>query len=290
MPDLASIGVSASQWVGREERAEDEVTGQAARRLAATLDLPAQGFAHGTELPEGWHVILFPPLAPTSGLGRDGHPQTGEFLPALPLPRRMFASRRVVFHQPLLIGDAVTRVSRIEDVVPKEGRSGLLAFVKVVHDFVGPRGLAVTEEQQIVYREDPKGTAPTQAPPVHPLEADYTWHMGYTPDAALLFRYSAVTFNGHRIHYDNDYARDVEGYPDRVVNGGLTAIMMLKFARQVRPGRLSEFSVRNKKPLFVDRPVRIWGRPTGEATAEFIAVDGDGAECAQAQLVWGPAQ
>ena len=290
MLDLASIGVSASKWVGREERAEDEVTGQAARRLAATLDMPADRFAHGAELPEGWHVILFPPLAPTSRLGRDGHPETGEFLPALPLPRRMFASRRVVFHQPLLIGDAVTRVSRIEDVTPKEGRSGLLAFVKVVHDFVGPRGLAVTEEQQIVYREDPKGAPVPAAEPARPVKTDYKWHLGYTPDAALLFRYSAVTFNGHRIHYDGDYTRDVEGYADRVVNGGLTAIMMLKFASQVRPGRLSEFSVRNKKPLLVDKPVELWARLTGDTTAEIIAVDAEGAECAQAQLVWEPAR
>ncbi len=290
MPDLASIGVSASNWVGREERAGDEVTGQAARRLAATLDMSTDRFGHGAELPEGWHVILFPPLAPTSMLGRDGHPATGDFLPALPLPRRMFASRRVVFHQPLLVGDAITRVSRIQDVVPKQGRSGLLAFVQVVHDFVGPRGLAVTEEQQIVYREEPTGTPIPAAEPARPASTDYAWNTGYTPDAALLFRYSAVTFNGHRIHYDGDYTRDVEGYADRVVNGGLTAIMMLKFAGEVRPGRLTEFSVRNKKPLLVDRPVELWGRPTGDASAEFIAVDRDGAECAHAQLVWESAQ
>lgn len=286
MPDLASIGVSASQWVGREERARDEVTGQAARRLAATLDLPIDRFAHGAELPEGWHVILFPPLAPSSRLGRDGHPETGEFLPALPLPRRMFASRRVIFHQPLRIGDAVERVSRVADVVPKEGRSGLLAFVKVVHDFVGPNGLAVTEEQQIVYREDAKANAAPPAMPIRPDKGDYEWRTGYTPNAAQLFRYSAITFNAHRIHYDRDYASDVEGYPDRVVNGGLTAIMMLKFGSKVRSGSMSEFTVRNKKPLFVDKPVELWGRTTGEWAAEVIAVDAEGAECAHAQLLW----
>lgn len=289
MSELAEIRESAAAWIGREERARDEVSLVLAQRLAATFDLSGDGLRRGAPLPDGWHIMLFGPLAETSTLNRDGHPKTGDFLPALPLPRRMFAARRVIFHQPLEIGETATRVARIAAIEPKQGRSGPLAFVKVVNEISGARGLAVTEEQQIVYRADVASGAPRKSPSSGELpEGDFEWRRDYTPDAAMLFRYSSVMFNGHRIHYDADYTRDVEGYPDRVVNGGLTAFMLLTFAKQVGERRLRAFSVRNLRPLFVDRPVALRGRPTEENHGEFLALDADGFVSVRGAFEWEP--
>ncbi len=284
------ISADASTWVGREEHASDEVSGTEVRRLAATLDLDPAPFVPGATLPIGWHVTLFPPLAPTAELGPDGHPKKGEFLPDLGLPRRMFASRKLIFRGPLTIGEPVTRISRIAEVTPKMGRSGLLAFVTVVHDITGESGaVAVTEEQKIVYREEAKAGAKA-APAEDRPDGDFEWTREVVPSPALLFRYSSITFNGHLIHYDADYARDEEGYPDRVVNGGLTSIMGLKMIAENHPAPLLEFAVRNRRPLFVNRKVKLMARRTGETetgiTGEFCAVDADGFVAATADLLW----
>ena len=155
-----------------------------------------------------------------SQLGADGHPERGDFLPPVPLPRRMFAGKRITFHEPLRVGDEVKRESTIKSVTPKNGRSGQMVFVTVKTDMIGPRGLAVTEEQDIVYREEPAKGAP---PPAAATRAGHA-RCGtkiVTPDPVMLFRYSALTFNGHRIHYDHPYVTQVEGYPELVMNGGL---------------------------------------------------------------------
>nr|WP_255720681.1 MaoC family dehydratase N-terminal domain-containing protein [Acuticoccus kalidii] len=284
------ISADASTWIGREEIATDEVSGTEARRLAATLNLDPAPFVPGATLPIGWHVTLFPPLAPSAQIGPDGHPKKGDFLPDLGLPRRMFASRKLIFRGDLKIGEPVRRVSRIAEVTPKMGRTGLLAFVTVVHDIHGEDGrIAVTEEQKIVYREEAASGA-KKGPAEDRPEGDFEWQREVTPSPALLFRYSAITFNAHRIHYDGDYTREEEGYPERVVNGGLTAILGLTMIAEKHPAPLAEFAVRNRRPLFVNRKVTLMARRTGEnetgETGEFCAVDADGFIAATADLVW----
>jgi len=283
---LSQIEEQAAAYIGRTETATDEVSATVARRLAATLDLSPDGLDHGAPLPDGWHVILFTPLAPTGSLARDGHAPQGDFLPELALPRRMFAGRRVVFHQPLRIGDQVERVSTIAKIEPKSGRSGLLAFVTLVHEIGTEAGLCVTEEQTLVYREESTGgerkAEPERAPDGWP------WTSSFTPTPPLLVRYSAVTFNGHRIHYDETYTRDVEGYKERVVNGGLTAIFLIEFAKTLKAQPMAGFQVRNQRPLFVNETVSLMGHPStdDDRRTDFWAVDADGCVASKASILW----
>lgn len=275
--------------LGRKETARDEVCAPLARRLAATLDQPPDGLENGADLPDGWHVILFTPDAPTSALAADGHPRTGDFLPKLPLPRRMFAGRRVLFERPLKIGAAVERVSTISKTELKEGRSGLLAFLTITHDFHSNDALCVREEQTVVYRgEAGKGAGGARAPETAPNDAP--WSETMTPTPALLLRYSAITFNAHRIHYDETYVREAEGYPERVVNGGLTAILLIGLAKAHRPGALREFRITNRRALYVNRPVTLLAAPDGDhgaaESAQLWAVDDTGAVASKGALSW----
>ncbi len=258
-----------------------------ARRLAVTLDQSPEGLERGAPLPDGWHVILFTPTAPTRSLAGDGHAPQGDFLPVLPLPRRMFAGRRVVFHQPLRIGDAVERVSKITKIEPKSGRSGLLAFVTIVHEIGSTAGLCVTEEQSLVYRQEATGGERKAEPERAP--AGWPWTSSFTPSPMLLLRYSAITFNAHRIHYDETYTRQTEGYKERVVNGGLTAIFLAEFAKTLQPRRMAEFQVRNQRPLFVNETVTLQGRPAADddARTDFWAADQEGYVASKASILWG---
>jgi 3-methylfumaryl-CoA hydratase len=286
---LSQIEDQAAAYIGRQESITDEVSGPLARRLAVTLDQSPDGFEKGAPLPDGWYVILFTPLAPTSSLARDGHGPQGDFLPQLALPRRMFAGRRVIFHQPLRIGDPVERVSTIKKIEPKEGRSGLLAFVTLVHDIKSPAGLCVTEEQTLVYREEETGPARKAEPETAP--SDWPWTSSFTPTPPLLVRYSAITFNGHRIHYDETYTREVEGYKERVVNGGLTAIFIIEFAKTLKAQPMKEFQVRNQRPLFVNETVSLMGRPSADddGRTDFWAADADGYVASKSSILWGDA-
>ena len=284
---LAEIEKVAAGYIGQRQTVTDEVSATMARRLAATIDRPADGLKRGAPLPDGWHVILFTPTAATGSLARDGHAPQGDFLPELPLPRRMFAGRRVIFHQPLRIGDEVERVSTIAKIEAKSGRSGLLAFVTVVHEIGSKAGLCVTEEQTLVYREEAaageRKAEPERAP------TGWPWTSIFTPSPMLLLRYSAVTFNAHRIHYDETYTRQTEGYKERVVNGGLTAIFLVEFAKKQQSGRMLEFQVRNQRPLFVNEAVSLAGRraPDDDARTDFWAADQDGYVASKASILWG---
>jgi 3-methylfumaryl-CoA hydratase len=275
-------------WIGREEETHDEVTAPAVRRFAALLDLSPDDYRRGTTIPGPWYVVLFGPEARQSALGPDGHPAKGQFLPPVPLPRRMFAGRRVWFHAPLAIGDEVSRVSRIQAITPKQGRSGAMCFVTVRHEMTGPRGLAVVEEQDLVYREAaPAAPEKREAAPPPQLPPP-DWTTAVTPDPTMVFRYSAITFNAHRIHYDAGYAREKEGYPDLVVNGGLTTSLLWELARS-RTGREIESSAsRNVKALFVGRPVTLSGRADG-GQVRVWALDADGALALDAELEMSPA-
>jgi 3-methylfumaryl-CoA hydratase len=261
-------------WIGRTERATDQMTRPAALRTAALLDLPDAGLVERAAVPQGWYALLFGALAPQSQLGPDGHPRKGDFLPPVSLPRRMFAGRRVAFHAPLHIGDEVERVSEIAKIEPKQGRSGRMVFVTVIHRIRARGAELLTEEQDIVYREAAQPGAPAAAPQAPPTGA--AWSRNVTPDPVMVFRYSALTYNGHRIHYDADYTRSVEGYPDRVVNGGLTTLLLLELARAKLDRPFATLATRNLRPLFVDRPITLSGRPT-ERGAELWVTDTDGA-------------
>jgi 3-methylfumaryl-CoA hydratase len=247
------------QWVGNTESAQARIGAHAANALAATLDRPFT-FAPGSALPPLWHWIYFWTAAPQAELGPDGHPERGGFLPPVPLPRRMWAGGRLVFHAPLPIGAEATRTSRVLSVSAKRGASGNLAFVTVAHQLAHQGKLCVTEEHDIVYRAMPQPGSAAPAP--KPAPADAQWSRTIVPEPVLLFRYSALTFNGHRIHYDRSYVRDVEGYPGLVVHGPLIATLLADLLQRHMPeARMRSFSFRAVGSLFDTEPFIVCGRP-----------------------------
>jgi 3-methylfumaryl-CoA hydratase len=263
-------------WIGQRESDVDYVTVPAVQRLAATLDRNDPLPRIGDPLPVGWHAILFPRVVRHSQIGPDGHPKRGDFLPLVPLPRRMFAGKRSSFHADLRVGDAVRRESVIQDVSIKQGRTGTMVFVTVQSDISSPRGLAITEEQDLVYREAPSPGAP--ATPPQPAPGKTVWSRTVTPDPVMLFRYSALTFNGHRIHYDHPYVTKTEGYPDLVMNGGLTTLLLYELTRTHASTPVRYLSSRNVHALFVNRPIAFGGEPSSDnRTAKLWALDHEGA-------------
>ena len=214
-----------------------------ANALLATLGMPAT-LTSGDPLPPFFHHIYFWDAQPPEALGRDGHPATGGFIPDVGLPKRMWAAGKLVFHRPLLAGIRAERISTIEDVTHKTGRSGPLAFVRVRHDVKQRHSLALTEWQDLVYREDTPQTSPTPTPA--PTGENRLRHVDF--DSTTLFRYSALTFNGHRIHYDEEYARTIEGYDGLVVHGPLIAQLLMLFAEE-HGGDLTRFAYRATSPL-----------------------------------------
>jgi 3-methylfumaryl-CoA hydratase len=249
------------QWIGKSETRHDHVTIPMVERMAATLDRDDPPPAIGDKLPTGWHALLFPRVARRSMVGRDGHPKLGDFLPPMPLPRRMFAGRRTQFLTDLRIGDAVTCASVIGSITPKAGKSGQMIFLTLRHSIESPRGLAIIEEQDVVYREE---TTDSRRADVKPAAAPLTapWRREHIADEVTLFRYSALTFNGHRIHYDLPYVTDVEGYPGLVVNGGLTTLYLYELLRDRAPRPLKTMSTRNLRPLFGNQPFSVCADPT----------------------------
>ena len=235
------------QWIGRTERATDEIPARLVRSLRATLDEDPGAAKDGEPAPLAVHWCLTPAIAPAHGIGPDGHPQRGGFLPPVPLPRRMWAGSDIEFSDELRVGDVVERNSRIADVTAKEGRTGLLCFVTVEHIYATARGVALRETQNIVYRDLDRQPAP--AAPVETREP--AWQRRIAADPVLLFRYSALTFNGHRIHYDRRYCIEEEFYPGLVVHGPLQATLLLMLAAATRDGRPPRhFSFRGVNPLF----------------------------------------
>jgi 3-methylfumaryl-CoA hydratase len=270
------------QWIGRTETDVDYLTVPSVHRLSATLDREDPIPRVGDALPIGWHSILFPRVVRHSQIGADGHPRRGDFLPPVPLPRRMFAGKRTTFHAPLQIGDEVRRESTIQSVTPKEGRTGQMVFVTVKTDLHSPRGLAISEEQDIVYRAEADRNASPPAAQRAPGIA--VWSRSITPDPVLLFRYSALTFNGHRIHYDYPYVTQVEGYPNLVMNGGLTTLLVFELARTHASTPLRYISSRNVRPLFVNREFRICGEPSADnKSAKLWVVDDQNAVALSAE-------
>lgn len=241
-------------WIGRAESRSDTITLVPIAALAATLDRGDPPPRPGDPLPPLWHWLYFLDVRRRAELGRDGHPARGRFLPPVPLPRRMWAGGRLQFHHPLRAGEVVTRESRVVSVTEKTGRTGPLGFVLVRHEVRDAAGtIAITEEHDIVYRGDPRPGDPVPPPTVAPTDAAAaTWTREIVPDETMLFRYSALTFNGHRIHYDYRYATEVEGYAGLVVQGPLVATLLLDLVRRERPdAKVTRFGFRMVRPVCV---------------------------------------
>lgn len=241
-------------WIGREETVSDFISIDLVQKFNATLDLPATNPVRGEAAPLLINYCLAQPSAPTHLLGEDGHPRRGGFLPPVPLPRRMWAGSSLIFHGDLRVGDLVRRASRISDVNVKEGRSGVLCFVTVEHKVDVAGTLKVEETQNIVYRE---AALPQDASkPVTAEAAPAGTHSrAIAVSTPLLFRYSALTFNGHRIHYDRRYATEVEHYPGLVFHGPLQATLLLNYAAELKGAAPKKFTFRGLSPLFDDDKV-----------------------------------
>lgn len=268
-------------WIGREDAGTEIVSEDLARKYHATLDFPGEAPKHGEVAPRLIHFCLAQPAAPTATLGPDGHPARGGFLPPVPLPRRMWAGGGFTFHDEIRVGDRVRRVSRIEDVVLKEGRTGALCFVTVRHRIEANGQLALEERQDIVYRGlDAPGAAKLPPPAergVHqrPMRAE----------APLLFRYSALTFNGHRIHYDRRYVTEVEGYPGLIVHGPLQAALLYYYAAELGGAPPKHFGFRGLSPLFDDDAFALHASEDGDGLRLWTARD-DGPVCMTAEANW----
>ncbi|HRP22558.1 MAG TPA: MaoC family dehydratase N-terminal domain-containing protein [Thauera sp.] len=270
--------MNLKDWIGRSEDVSDIATATPYAALSATFDRPAERPPVGTPLPALWHWLYFLPLHRQSEIGADGHAKRGGFLPPVPLPRRMWAGSQFEFHKPLAIGDAMTRTSTIHDVTEKTGRSGPLVFVKVRHEVrrSGEADLALTEFHDIVYREAPRPE--DVAPPPTAAPASATWEKRWIPDDVLLFRYSALTFNGHRIHYDRKYVTEVEGYPGLVVHGPMIATLLLDLLRHQMPeAEVVRYAFRAVRPVFDINHFFVCGEPQADGkTIRLWAKDHEG--------------
>lgn len=246
-------------WIGREEVARDVVSRVLVRRFRATFDSPV-GLPCGDRVPHLLHFCLAQPTIDTNALAADGHPKRGEFLPPVPLPRRMWAGSSLKFGRTLSVGDRVRRRSRIVNVVLKHGRTGPLCFVTVEHAVDVGGQVVLNETQDIVYRS-------AASPPAQDLTAAAaevgSERRRIEPSAPLLFRYSALTFNSHRIHYDRRYACEVEGYPGLVVHGPLQATLLINLATDIGGAQPTEFAFRSVSALFDNAPFMLHAREAG---------------------------
>ena len=261
-------------WIGRREEAVDVAAAGPLRGLSATLDRDDAEPRPGDAVPPGGHWLYFLPRTRASELAQDGHAERGGFLPPVPLPRRMWAGGRLEFLKPLRVGDRIRRISEVGDVTVKEGHSGPLVFVRVRHEISGPDGPALIEDHDIVYR----GEAGAPSRP-RPAPGEAVWKRTVRPDPVMLFRYSALIFNAHRIHYDHRYVTDVEGYPGLVVHGPLIATLLLDLCRRERPqATVKVFDYRALGPLFDDAAFAVAGEPAPDgASAKVWAEDREGA-------------
>ncbi|MEO7726710.1 MAG: MaoC family dehydratase N-terminal domain-containing protein [Burkholderiales bacterium] len=257
-----------SDWVGKTDTRVDTVAAWPVAALSATLDRSDPAPLDGDELPPGWHWLYFLDVKPASELGPDGHPKRGGFLPPVPLPRRMWAGGRIEFLEPLRIGATIQRDSEILSVETKHGRSGSLVFVTVRHIISAGGKAAIREEHDIVYRDAAQpGAAP---PPGRPAPHAAQWRRSLVGDPVLLFRYSALTFNGHRIHYDLDYAKHEEHYPGLIVHGPLQTTLLLDLCRRHSARPIKKLDYRAMHPVFHDERFTINGNPQNDGSSAEV--------------------
>ncbi len=252
------------QWVGKKETRNDTLTAWPVAALSATLDRDDPDPGAGDPIPPGWHWLYFLEAKPASQLGPDGHPKRGGFLPPVALPRRMWAGGRIEFRQALRVGETPRRDSEIIAVEPKQGKSGSLVFVTLRHTISAAGDIAVVEEHDIVYREAAKPGDP--APPAKPAPREAAWRREIVPDPVLLFRFSALIFNGHRIHYDLDYCRHVEHYPGLIVHGPLQTILLLDLCRRNETRPVKKLDYRALHPVFHTERFTVNGNPGADGS------------------------
>ena len=256
-----------TDWIGSREHREEIISEFPAKAAAAMLDLDQGPMVHGNPLPPLWHWFYHLPLAQRSQIDVDGHPKRGGFFPPVTLPRRIFAGARTEFIKPLTIGEPAVREGEILNVAEKSGKAGRLVFVTVRYRHIQGGEVRIEEEQDIVYKEPgPAIPAPTPLESLPDLPAG-TWVKNVRPDTVVLFRFSALTFNAHRIHYDRPYAREEEGYPGLVVHGPLTAVMLAWMTLEKSGKHIAKISFQGRAPLFDLFPFRLIGRQEGNTVS-----------------------
>lgn len=273
-------------WVGRSRTTEDFAAPFPVRALVATFDEADPDPDMGDPLPPLWHWLYFLELAPQSKIGPDGHAERGEFLPPIELPRRMWAGSRLTFSgAPLRIGDTISRRSEIKSVEPKTGSTGSMVFVTLLHTISGPKGVSCLEEHDIVYREPARPGEKPREP--RPAPTDATWSRKIVPDPVLLFRFSALTFNGHRIHYDQPYVTGTEGYPGLVVHGPLMGMQQLELARRSNAGKVvKSFEFRALSPAFANVPLTVGARRETDGSLTTWIADAKGGLAQQGKVTF----
>ncbi len=288
----ANTPTNLDDWQPAAEVSTDVVTPVAAAALHGLFDAPGDAPTTGDPIPPLWHWLAFLPRAPQRELGPDGHPRLGGFMPPVTLPRRMFAGARVQFTAPLLVGAPLERRATVVSVEEKSGRSGSLVFVKVRHELSSDGCLGLVEEQDIVYREPTPPTPP--GPPASGApgsgdggpEGQWSWEDELAIDPRLLFRFSALTYNTHRIHYDRAYATGIEGYPGLVVHGPLQAVALAELCRRNRPDEpLATFRFRAVRAAFDDGPLQLRGRMDDEVVV-LAAADHHGTITMEAEATF----
>jgi 3-methylfumaryl-CoA hydratase len=273
-------------WIGQKRTSEDFIAPFPPKALVATFDTDDPEPKIGDELPPVWHWLYFLDTSPGSTLGRDGTPTRGSFLPPIPLPRLMWAGTQFTFHKaPLRIGDHARREQEVISIEPKSGSTGQMVFVTQRAHISGPAGLAITEERGSVFREDTKPGEKQKAP--RPAPADATWSKVINPDPVLLFRFSALTFNPHRIHYDQPYATAVEGYPGMLVHGPLMSLAQIELARRSNRGRrVATYSCRALAPVYAGAPFSVHARAETDGSVTTWIADPNGGMAQQGKVTF----
>jgi len=280
---IASVEALAP-WVGRKRIVEDDIGLMAVRRIASMLDLEPDAFRNGTTLPPHWFTMFFGEYAKQSDIGADGHPKPGVVLPPIPLPRRMGAGRRVTINGCLKAGEPARKIAEVAAIAPKIARTGRIAVLTMRHTIETRGEVIAVDEFDAVYREAPPpgqkstATVPARAP------TDAAWSETRLLSSPLVFRYSAVTWNAHKIHYDADYSRETEGYPQTVQNGGLTMQLLLDAAIRNAGRTLTGFTARLTSPLHVGQTVTLAGRGVEDGRMAVWAANADNALCAEMSL------
>ncbi|HKK31565.1 MAG TPA: MaoC family dehydratase N-terminal domain-containing protein [Alphaproteobacteria bacterium] len=266
MPDTVASTIDIDdlrRHIGSKVEDCDTITAWPMAAMNATLDRNEAVPASGTPIPQGWHQFWFLPTTRPGELGPDGAPTSSGVIPAMPLPRRMFAGTTWTFHEPLRIGDECRRETELTDIQMKSGTTGTLVFATVASRIHGPNGLAVEEERGTAFREAVADGGQSAAPKRETPPADTVWERTHVCDETLLFRFSALTFNTHRIHYDAPWAINVEGYPALVVHGPLSSTLLINFVRDMNPGKIIKtYRMRARAPLFANQPIKLVGKPT----------------------------
>ena len=262
-------------WIGKQSSTRALVTAYQADALTATLDRDDPPYKEGDVIPPGWQLFYIREVVKLRDTAEDGHPKRGDFLPPIDLPRRMWAGTRATYHKPIHVGENISNVTTIESVTPKVGKTGQLVFLKLKNEISGEDGLATTELQDVVYREEAQPGVAAPEPPPPPGEA--VWKRTIHPSSVLLFRYSALTMNSHRIHYDRTYVTEVEKYPGLLVHGPLTFTLLLDlFRRENTDKTLKSFSVRAVSPIYDTHDFVVEGSPDGENAATLWALNHEG--------------